>query len=584
MKKKWILINKKADFEAIGLRYHVDPVLAKVVTNRGIVTEEDLDFYFSEADAPLKLTGEMKDIAKGAEILLDEIKRQSKILVIGDYDADGICSTAILLKTINKLGGEVSFRIPRRIEDGYGMNEQMVEEAKAASVSCIITCDNGISCFSAVERAKELGIKIIITDHHQVPTEESLDGKIQIVPKADAVINPHQSDCPYPFEDICGAMVALRFSEKILSMSGIEPSAGDDIYDLAAVATVTDIMPLIRENRQLVKNRLNKIPQSKNLGLRTLCELKVPGKERLTSYDIGHLIGPCMNATGRISTADIAVELLMTEDKQRAKYIADEMQKLNAERISMTVDGATEGIAIAETMSLDKVLVIYMPDLHESIAGLVAGKIREHTGKPTLVVTKADNGAKGSGRSIDEYSMSDELAKCKDILTKYGGHPMAAGFSLPVEKIDELRIRLNENCVLPLEGLLPKVKVDVAMPFGYVTEKLLDELQKLEPTGRGNEAPIFAQRDILVRTITFMGDQKQHMRLVGEVDGRRYQLVLFGRATEFMDYIEEKYGAENKQDILSGKVDDIRIKVAYTPKVNEYNGRRTIQYIINQYE
>lgn len=584
MKKKWILINKKADFEAIGLRYNVDPVLAKIVTNRGLTTDETLETYFAEVDAPPKASGEMKDLVKGAQILLDEIKSRSKILVIGDYDADGICSTAILLKTIKKLGGDVSFRIPRRIEDGYGMNEQMVEEAKDASVSCIITCDNGISCFSAVERSKELGIKIIITDHHQIPTEDTLDGKIQIVPRADAVINPHQDECTYPFEDICGAMVALRFSEEILSMAGVELSPGDEIYDLAAVATVTDIMPLIDENRQLVKYGLNKIAKSNNLGLMTLCKFKVPGKEKLSSYDIGHLIGPCINATGRISTADIAVELLMTDDKQRAEVIADEMQKLNAERIAMTVEGAEAGISIANTMSSDKVLVVYMPELHESIAGLVAGRIREHTGKPTLVVTKADDGAKGSGRSIDEYSMSEELSKCKDILTKFGGHPMAAGFSLPLEKIDELRTRLNENCDLQLEELLPKVKIDVAMPFGYVTEKLLDELQMLEPVGRGNETPIFAQKDIVVRAVTFMGEQNQHMRIVGEIGGKRYQLVLFGKATEFMNYIEEKYGVEKRQQVLSGKTDDVMIKVAYTPKINEYNGRKTIQYIINQYE
>lgn len=584
MKKKWVLINKKYDCDDVGRQYDVDPVVAKIVTNRGIVTKEQLDAYFADSDSLPVRCGEMKDLSKGAGIVLEEIKKGSKILVIGDYDADGVCSTAILIKTIRKLGGDVYFRIPRRIEDGYGMNAQMVDEAKEAFVSCILTCDNGISCFEAVDRAKELGIKLVITDHHQIPYEDTPDGRFFKVPKADAVINPHQEGCPYPFKDICGAMVALKFSETILAMAGITLSLKDEIYDLAAIATVTDIMPLIDENRMLVKSRLNKISSSNNLGLRVLCEQRVPGKEKLSSYDIGHRIGPCMNATGRISTADKAVELLLTEEVDEARKIAEEMEELNLERIAMTQAGAKEGIALSENMENDKVLVVHMPDLHESIAGLVAGRIKEHTGKPTLVVTNVDGGAKGSGRSIDEYSMNDELSKCKDLLTKYGGHPMAAGFSLPQENVDELRRRLNENCVLPLDELVPKIKIDVAMPFSYATEKLIYDLEKLEPTGRGNEAPVFAQKDVKILSVYFMGTDKQHIRITAENAQGRYQLVLFNRAAELMDYLTEKYGDAEVQAMKDGRPNQISMKVAYTPNINEYNGYRNIQFIINQYE
>lgn len=584
MKKKWILINKKANYDDIGSKYLVDPVVAKIVTNRGHLSEDELDLYFSDVNRPPLAAGTMKDMEKGAKILLSEIKNNGKILVIGDYDADGICSTAILLKTIRRLGGEVSFKIPHRIEDGYGMNESMVDKAHALDIACILTCDNGISCFAAVERANELGIKVIITDHHQIPYEDTQDGRIESVPDAQAVINPHQKDCNYPLEDICGAMVALRFSETLFSMAGVQLSENDELYDLAAVATVTDIMPLIGENRQLVKYGLNNIPRTKNVGLRALCEYKVPGKTKLSSYDIGHLIGPCMNATGRISTADIAVELLMTDDAKRAREIAEKMQDINVERIAMTAAGAKEGIAISDTMQNDKVLVVHMPSLHESIAGLVAGRIREHTGKPTLVVTDTENGSKGSGRSIEEYCMSEELSKCKDILTKYGGHPMAAGFSLPSENIDEFRKRLNQNCTIPLEDLVPKIKIDVAMPFGYVTEKLINDLEVLEPIGRKNETPIFAQKDISIPSVRFMGAESQHLSITGEVDGRRYALVLFNRADEFLSYLTEEYGSNEVKLMLEGRPNNIKIKVAYSPKINDYNGRRTIQYHINQYE
>lgn len=584
MKKKWILINKKADFDTVSKRYNVDPVIAKIVTNRGVLSETDLEEYFSDSINPPEMKGDMKDLDRGVSLVADQIKNGSKLLVIGDYDADGVCSTAILVKVLKKLGADVNFRIPHRIEDGYGMNAKMVEEAFLEGISCIVTCDNGISCFEAVEKAKELGIKMVITDHHNIPYDETDSGRIEKVPSADAVINPHQKECPYPFEDICGAMVALRFAEALLRKFGINPSDMDEIYDFAAIATMTDIMPLNGENRQLVKRGLNKIPFSKNAGLKALCELKVPGKSKLSGRDIGHLIGPCINATGRISTADKAVELLLTADEDKAAEIARRMQELNVERISMTQNGTDEGIKIADTMSEDKVLVIYMPNLHESIAGLVAGRVREHTGKPTIVITDAAEGAKGSGRSVDDYCMIDELVKCKELLTKYGGHPMAAGISLAAENIETLRNRLNENCMLSLEDLVPKIRIDAAMPLGYVTEKLITDLEVLEPTGRGNEPPVFAQKDLEIVSANYMGNEKQHLKMTGKEAGRNYSLVLFGGANEFVEYIEKQFGSEAVDAMFSGRTNNIRLCISYRPQINEYNGRRMIQFVINHYQ
>lgn len=584
MKKKWVLINKKADFVAIGKRYNVDPVIAKIVTNRGVDSEEKLDEYFGKGDAVPKPSGAFKDMDLGVEIVGAEIERKSKILVIGDYDADGVCATAILVKTLRTLGAEVFYKIPHRIEDGYGMNEKMVDLASDDGISCIITCDNGISAFAAAKRAKEKGIKLVITDHHNVPFEDSKEGKMEIIPEADAVINPKQSECPYPFKDICGAVVALRFCEKLFAKFGIKPDEKSELYDYAAIATITDVMPLIGENRMLVKNRLNKISRSESLGLRTLCDKRLPGKEVLSGFDIGFVVGPCINATGRVSTADKAVELLLSEDISEASNLADEMTNLNQERKEMTKKGADEALGMLNKMDEDKVLVIYMPSLHESIAGLVAGRVREHTGKPTLVVTNAAEGAKASGRSIEGYSMIDEITKCRDLLTKFGGHPMAAGLSLPIENIDELRKRLNNNCEIPLEELCPKIKIDVPMPFGYVTEKIIEELSVLEPTGKGNEAPVFALKGVKISKASYMGEKKQHLRITAEEEGRRYQLVLFNRANEFIDCIEDKYGKDKAALVFAGKASGVEMLISYRPQINEYMGRRNIQFVIDDFE
>ena len=583
MTEKWVVSAKKADFEYLAEKFGIDKVIARIIRNRDVISDEEFAEYLSEPSEPPKMSGQMKDLEKAADIILEQISLGRKIRVIGDYDGDGVCATCILVKGISLCGGDVSYVIPHRVYDGYGMNDDMIRDAENDGIGCIVTCDNGISAEGPAELAKELGITLVITDHHAVPYDEVDGERVEKIPVAAAVVNPQQKDCPYPFKGICGAVVALRVVECLLEKAGKSPSEIPDIYEMAAIATITDIMVLRGENRTLVKYGLKSMKNTVNLGLSALIDNILPGREKFSGYDIGFILGPTINASGRVDTAEKAEELFLTEDPARANALAAELVELNTLRKSMTQEGIEAGLEIAAQYPEDKVLVIYQPGLHESIAGLVAGRIRENTCKPAIVITDSEGGAKGSGRSIEAYCMIDELTRVKDLLSKFGGHPMAAGLSLPKENIALLRERLLENSSLKDEDICRKISIDVPMPFYYVTERLISQLEVLEPFGNGNEKPVFALSGIEAKSARILGKNRNVLSITARHEGRLYTMVRFGEPDIFLDYYRKKFSPADVENMLEGRDNRILMDVTYYPQVNEFNGRRTIQFVISAY-
>ncbi len=569
--EKWMLYAKKADFQEIGHKFHVSPVLARLIRNRDVVGDEAIERYLNGTVDQMHNPELLPDLALAAEILEQKISSEAAIRIVGDYDIDGVCSTCILYRGLERLGARVDYEIPDRVKDGYGINESIIRAASEDGIDTILTCDNGIAAISQIALAKELGMTVVVTDHHDIQTVLSEDGKEEdLLPPADALVNPKRRDSVYPYPQICGAMVAYKLIQVMYERSGIPRAEWLDMMELAAVATVGDVMKLQDENRIVVKEGLRRLRDTKNLGLRALIEANQLDLEKISAYHIGFVIGPCLNAGGRLDTAKLALALLLAESGEEARGLALELKALNDQRKDMTQKGVDEAAAqVEERYMADKVLVVFLPDCHESLAGIVAGRIRERYHKPTLILTHSEEGAKGSGRSIEAYHMFQGLVEVQDLLTKFGGHPMAAGFSLPLEHVEEFRRRLNENAKLTPEDFIPKVWIDIALPFEYVDEALIEELERLEPFGQGNEKPQFAQKDLAVRSARVMGKNRNVVKLMLVNErGAALDAVMFTDGDLFL----EEMGDSRRMDVV------------YYPTVNEYNGRRTVQIVVRNWK
>ena len=566
-----MLQTKRADFSGIAARFHISPVTARIIRNRDVEGETAIDRYLNGTLDQLYDPHLMKDMDKAASLILEKIQAGARIRIVGDYDIDGVCSTYLLYRGLSRCGGHVDYQIPERIRDGYGINESIIRKAKKDGIDTIVTCDNGIAALEQVRLAKELGMTVIVTDHHEVVRAE--DGS-QILPEADAVVNPHRDDCPYPFAGICGGVVAYKLVQVLYEQNRIPEQEWKDMLEFAAIATVGDVMKLQDENRIIVRWGLKQIPHTASAGLRALVEACGLDICNLTAYHIGFVIGPCLNASGRLKTAQLALELLLCEAGTpaalRAEEMAAELKLLNEERKDMTQAGMEQAFEQVDTeLADDDVLVVYLPDCHESLAGIIAGRVREAYNKPSFVLTKGEDCVKGSGRSIESYHMYRALCGVQDLLLKFGGHPMAAGFSLKEENVGEFRRRLNEQSTLTREDFIPKIWIDVAMPLEYISEALVNELKSLEPFGQGNEKPQFAQKNLRIRSLRALGRNNNAVRMtVVTEQGRPMEAMVFTEADKF---VEE---AKNSRSM----------DVIYYPDINEYNGNRTLQIVVRAYK
>lgn len=568
--EKWMVYNKKADFQKIGSEFGIDPVIARLIRNRDIQDMKEIRSYLYGTLAEIPSPWKMKDMERAVQILQKKITQKKKIRIIGDYDIDGVTATCILLKGLKRLNANVDTYIPDRVKDGYGMHEQLIDKALEDGIDTILTCDNGIAAAAEIEYAKKEGLTVIVTDHHDIPFRDTEDGRIWIIPKADAVVNPKQNDCLYPNKNICGAVVAWKLIWALYERLGIDSDEIWDFLELAAIATVGDVMDLQGENRIIVKEGLNKLSSTSFEGLKALiCVNNLEGAE-ITAYHVGFVIGPCINASGRLDTAARSLELLLADNMEDAMKLADDLYDLNQSRKAMTEQGKEQAIQSIEENNLgkDRVLVVYLPDCHESLAGIIAGRIREAYNKPVFVLTKGSDGVKGSGRSIEAYSMYEELVKCSDLLMQFGGHPMAAGLSMEEKNVELFRRRLNDNCTLTEQDLIPKIMIDVPMPISYLSKKLTEQLKVLEPFGKGNSKPLFAQKNLRAVGIRVFGRNRNvaKMLLIDE-NGIKMDAVYFGEAQEFVDFVQA-------HDTIS---------VTYYPEINVFQGRENLQVVIKNY-
>lgn len=605
MQEKWMIYGKKADFNELAEKFNIEPVIARIIRNRDIILEKDYDKYLNGDLSMLNDPYEFKDMDKAVDIILNAIKEGKNIRVIGDYDIDGICSTYILVSAIEVLKAKVSMDIPDRIKDGYGINKNIIDKANVEHVEVIITCDNGIAAIEEIKHAKELGMTVVVTDHHEVPFEV-IDGiKTYKRVEADAVVNHKQPDCCYPFKDLCGAGIAYKFavalynricdySEAECSLYGfnkndIEKLHGlfDELLVCAAIATVGDVVSLKDENRIIVKEGLKILNESNennkviNIGLSSLIKCSNLDDKEITSYHIGFIIGPCLNASGRLESAKKGYSLLREKNADKSIVLAEELVSLNNVRKEMTDDGEKQAEKQAEKYGKDKVLVIYLPETHESIAGIIAGRIREKYNKPTIILTRGDECIKGSGRSIENYDMFEQLNKVKNLLIRFGGHKMAAGLSLDESNISDFRHKLNEVNELTDEDMIKKVWIDVPVPVAYLGEKLIDDLSKLEPYGKDNEKPVFAIKDVKIRKLKTMGKNGKFGRFEVFDNGSYITAVMFAGFENFMQAVSEKYGEENLRKLKMGLDIGLTSSFVYYPTINEYMGKKEVQIVIN---
>lgn len=568
--EKWVVAAKKADFNLIGRQFHIDPVIARLIRNRDVVGEEKIKEYLLGTIDTIPSPWLMKDMKKAVDILEKKIQQQAKIRIIGDYDIDGVTSTYILLKGLTRIGANVDTYIPDRVADGYGIHEHLIDRAESDKIDTIVTCDNGIAACAEIQMAKEKGMTVIVTDHHEIPYREENGERRVILPPADAILNPKQYDCLYPNKNLCGAVVAFKYITALYERFDIQKKELEDYYELVAIATVGDVMDLQGENRILVKEGLRRLPNTKNKGLQELIRANNLEDSKITAYHIGFVLGPCINASGRLDTAARSLALLNASTKEEAAKLAGDLTALNQSRKALTEKGKEEAIQLIETTELknDRVLVVYLPECHESLAGIIAGRLREKYHKPAFVLTRGEKCAKGSGRSIESYSMYDELVKCADLMVRFGGHPMAAGLSIEEENIEKFREQLNQNCTLTEEDLRPKIVIDVAMPISYITKELVEQISLLEPFGKGNVKPIFAQKGLRVLDSNIIGKNKNVVKLkLLDPQGAIIEGIYFGEADDFMNFIREKDS----------------ISITYYPEINRFRGRESLQIIIQNY-
>ena len=600
--QNWFIAAKKADFNGIGERFNISPILSRLIRNRDMVSEQEIDLYLNGTLSDLGDGMLMRGMDITLDILKEKIQDQALIRVIGDYDIDGICSTFILEEGIRLLGGKVDTDIPDRMTDGYGLNVQLIDRALADGVDTIITCDNGIAAIEEIAYGKSKGLTIIVTDHHQVPFEElniHLDGDTEfgfdtdveqglgekarvkevknigkkrkyLYPPADGIVNPHQEGCIYGFKNLCGAAVAYKVVESLFEVMGRDSQAIDYLIENVTLATIGDVMDLQGENRIFVKQGLEMLKETKNLGLQALMEVNHINPKDLTAYHLGFVIGPCINASGRLETAKKALDLLNAKTLGDARELAIELKALNDQRKELTQQGVDRANAILESGSLEKVLVVYLEDCHQSVAGIIAGRIRDRYYRPTIILTPGneEGEVKGSGRSIEGYDLFEELSRCSDLLVKFGGHTMAAGVTLRKESVEFLKKRLNEQCPLTEEELIEKVSIDMALPFQYASIELVDELRKLEPFGKGNKTPLFAAKDVEVLYPKVVGANENVLSFqLKDASGMTLRGVYFGEVKEAYEYLLSKGSAD----------------ITFTPKSNEWNGERTVDLVVKNY-
>lgn len=585
--EKWFLMTKKADFFEIAKRFQIDPVIARIIRNRDVEGNQAIESYLQSSFSRLHDPMLLKDMEQSVSIIATKIQEKKKIRIVSDYDVDGMMSNYILLKGLERIGAIVDYEIPDRKRDGYGINQRIVEDAKQDGVDTIITCDNGIAAHTQIEYGKQLGLTIIVTDHHDVPYEEMEGERVYKIPPADTVINPKQEDCKYPFSLICGAAVAFKLIQALYRYYNIEEEV-EKFLEFVAIATVCDVVDLQGENRIFVQEGLKRLNQTENIGLRKLIETTGLEGKRIVSYHLGFVIGPCLNASGRLETAKMGLELLLEQNQEKASQRAIEVKILNDMRKDMTEQGVKEAIEQVETTVIgqDKVLVIYLPNCHESLAGIIAGRVREAFAKPVFVITKSeDGGLKGSGRSIDAYSMFEELTKCKELLTKFGGHPMAAGLSMPAENLSLFRKKLNDFTTLTKEELVEKVYIDVPMPIGYIKEELIEQLDLLEPFGKGNRKPLFAQKSLQIVRMWILGKNKNVLKMrLESPEGHQIDGLYFGDISSFIDQAVASYGQEVVDQVFQGRSHLMKIDTIYYPNCNEFQGQKILQIFIEHYQ
>lgn len=583
MKEKWYLYTKKADFNALGQKFHISPVLARIIRNRDVLGEDAIRKYLHGTVDDMYVPMQLKGMDKSVEILQDKFKENKRIRIIGDYDIDGVCSTYILYQGLSRCGADVDYEIPDRIRDGYGINQDIIKAAHEDGIDTLVTCDNGISALAAIQYAKDLGLTVIVTDHHDVPVDD--DGN-ELLVSADAIINPKQEGCSYPFKGLCGAVVAYKLIEALYIKKGLAKSVAHPLLEYAAIATIGDVMDLQDENRIIVRYGLSLLRKTRNYGLRALIKVNELNPEAISSYHIGFVIGPCLNAGGRLDTAKLALKLLLAENPEEAEHLARELKQLNDKRKSMTQQGVEQALQMIADhhMDRDKVLIVLLEDCHESLAGIIAGRVREKFEKPAIVLTRTEHGLKGSGRSIECYHMFQALTECREYLNKFGGHPMAAGLSMDEEKLEGFRRKMNENAALTEEDFIKKIWIDVPMPLEYITEEIINELSLLEPFGKGNPKPVFAQKDLRIRRLSILGKNANVVKMMlVAADGSSLEGILFKNMDEFFALLQKKYGPQIKDKLLQGAPSAASVSIVYYPSVNEYNGSRTLQVVIEHF-
>lgn len=581
-----MVINKGADFKGIGNKFHIDPVTARIIRNREVIGDEEIHSFLAGTLQELPDVHLMQDLDLLVELLDQKINEKAKIRIIGDYDIDGVMSSYILYRALTRCGAQVDVAIPNRITDGYGLNRNLITEALECGVDTILTCDNGIAAIEEIAYAKEAGMTVLVTDHHEIPFRDVDGERIYMRSEADAIVNPHQKTCTFPYKDLCGAGVAWAVIVALYEKNNIEQREVEDLLEFVAFATVGDIMSLTGLNRILVKEGLKRIHHTTNIGMRALVSQCGLLPEQIDTYHFGFVLGPCINAAGRLNTARRALRLFISESPEEAAAIADELVVLNEERKEMTRQGVEEAKQLVEEGGYEKdpVLILYLPDVHESIAGIIAGRIREYYYRPTFILTKAEDGVKGSGRSTEEYSMYEQMCKCSNLLTKFGGHPMAAGLSLPEENVEIFRKQMNENCPFRAEEIVQTIHIDVPMPVDYVTNALVEEFSILAPFGKDNPKPVFADRNLKISRMWVIGKNQNVLRmtLVSE-QGRPLSAIYFGDIEAMRTYLVEQYGIQEVEKAFHGRENNMQISIVYSPKINTYKDSETLQFEIQYY-
>ncbi|WP_291633788.1 single-stranded-DNA-specific exonuclease RecJ [Clostridium sp.] len=587
MEKKWLLRNTSKDIKALARSGGVSELVAKILINRGFDNEIDIKKFMRASLEDLYDPFLMKDMEKATELIKLAIENKEKIVVYGDYDADGVTSTVIMYKALKQCGALAEYYVPDREREGYGINSDRIKKLKAQGFGVILTCDNGIAAIEQVKLAKELGMTVIITDHHELAFKEDEAGsRVFMIPIADALINPKQKECNYPFKHLCGAGIALKFVQALYIKLGIDEKFVEEFIEIAGIGTICDVVDLIDENRIIAKNALGMLTNTKNLGLKCLKEVLSINDKEIKCYHVGFQIGPCINATGRLESAAISVELLLCEEENKAKELAKSLFELNKKRQEMTSQNVEEVIDIVNNSPFknDKVLVIYKDTIHESIAGIVAGRVREAFNVPTIILTKGRENPKGSARSIEGYNLFEELIKCSELIEKFGGHPMAAGLSIKEENIEKLRKKLNFICKLTDEDIMPKIRIDERMPLNKINYDIIDELQLLEPFGKGNSSPILAEKNVTVLKIDILGQNANALKIKFLMSGVNKWIdgICFNRVEEFTEMLKDTYG-ENYMSYFKNPR-GMKLNLIFSPQINEYNGRKSIQIKILEFK